>query len=129
MKEIFGNRFDVRVIIDGKEYYPKEVNLMSSDGASFKWKQRHWNIGEYEPECDNRALDIYHPQPQGLKKPNGQVRANPYQWKCVHCGHIKSHGEDHFSVKFVNGTSLINGHCETWVKSGHEWFLFNRTEW
>jgi hypothetical protein len=92
---------------------------MSSDGASFKWKQRHWNTGEYEPECDNRALDIYHPQPEGLKKPQPQP-----VFKCLNCGHIRCYGADHFTTKYPNG-----GFCETWLKSGHDWFLFDRTEW
>lgn len=78
MKEIFGNRFDVRVIIDGKEYYPKEVNLMSSDGASFKWKQRHWNTGT---KGMAGAFDVVHRLPEGLKKSD----CGPWCHECNKC--------------------------------------------
>lgn len=87
-----------------------------------------WNTGEYEPECDNRALDIYHPQPQGLrksKKPDLE-RANPYQWKCVHCGAKKVYGAEHYATKYLNG----GGYCETCIRvAGTGWELFSRTEW
>lgn len=88
----------------------------------------NWNTGEYEPECDNRALDIYHPQPEGLRKPKKPdlERANPYQWKCVHCGAKKVYGAEHYATKYLNG----GGYCETCIRvAGTGWELFSRTEW
>lgn len=90
-------------------------------------KFTRWNTGEYVPQCDNRALDIYHPQPEGLNKPKNPdlERANPYQWKCVHCGTKKVYGADHYATKYRHG----GGYCETWIETAAGWKLFSRKEW
>lgn len=119
MREIFGNRFDVRVIIDGKEYYPKEVSLQSSEGTSFTWKQRHWNTGT---EGMAGAFDVVHRLPQGLKKPEERP-------KCSHCGYIDKDAY-HNRVRMTNAIGQVTEYCETWIyKHGSGWRLGNRVAW
>jgi hypothetical protein len=82
----------------------------------------HWNTGEYEPQCDNRALDIYHPQPEGLKKPEERP-------KCSHCGYIDKDAY-HNRVRMTNAIGQVTEYCETWIyKHGQGWRLGNRVAW
>lgn len=117
MKEIFGNRFDVRIIIDGKEYYPKEVSLQSSEGTSFKWKERHWNTGT---EGMAGAFDVVHRIPKGLNKPKVEKSTN-----CPHCGAPVSLRVQHYATAYVYG----GGYCESWAAINKRWVLIGRTEW
>ena len=102
MAEIYGNRFDVKVIVDGKDYYPKEVTLTSSDGASFTWKQRHWNTGV---DGMAGAFDVVHRLPKGLNKPKVE--------------------KSHYTTAYVYG----GGYCESWAVINNRWVLIGRTEW
>lgn len=78
MAEIYGNKGDVKVIVDGKDYYPKEVTLTSSDGASFTWKQRHWNTGV---DGMAGAFDVVHRLSKGLNKSD----CGPWCHDCNKC--------------------------------------------
>jgi hypothetical protein len=71
------------------------------------------------------ALEIFHPTPQGLKKP-GKIKYHGYIKTCQHCGRSIFYGEEHtvYAFRYISG-----GYCETWTKDGLEWFLVKRQSW
>lgn len=123
-REILGNNGDVQLIRDGKTFLPKEMFLSAEKGIAFTWRQRHWNTGV---DGMAGAFDVVHRLPKGLNKPKEPdlERANPYQWKCVHCGTKKVYGADHYATKYRHG----GGYCETWIETAAGWKLFSRKEW
>lgn len=120
MREFYGNKGDVHLIIDGKDYYPKEVTLTSSDGASFKWKQRHWNTGT---EGMAGAFDVVHRLPEGLNKPK---EPDPLRRECSYCGRVYDPDFlSHYSTRYKNS----GGYCETFMRDSKGWALTDRRDW